>query len=379
MDKDLKFFVSAALFLLVVSLPVLVILLLPVDQFSYTAYGALSFHGGHEGGPFYPNIRLEKYEEGDLAYGTKYSVEKKVKWFTDAYGYRNMPFNGTYDIVIIGDSYALGNRLSQESMLSEVIMARTGLKVYTMASTNIDSYLKDQRFMAHPPKAVIVEYVERSMAAPPPVTLDEAANYYVRHVQLSGNPGPQEYRPADRTKIFMDRVAKLSLVKYLKTTRVNLFNRTGNESVLGQKPNPYNDLYNPGTGMFFIKDALPARQLNRQKLDATVASLETYGEFFRHQKIRFIYLPVPDKETIYNEMIPKYANATYDGFLPDVTKRLRAQDIAVIDAYTAFMDAKQKGVLLYQLDDTHWNENGVNLTAELVIDELGRLQLLNKQ
>ncbi len=62
-----------------------------------------------------------------------------------------------------------------------------------------------------------------------------------------------------------------------------------------------------------------------------------------------------------------------------MTKRLRGQDIVVIDAYTAFMDARQKGVLLYQLDDTHWNENGVNLTAELVIDELGRLQLLNRQ
>lgn len=37
-------------------------------------------------GPFYPHIKLKKFEEGDLAHHTKFSVKKEVDWYTDQYG-----------------------------------------------------------------------------------------------------------------------------------------------------------------------------------------------------------------------------------------------------------------------------------------------------
>ena len=54
-------------------------------------------------------------------------------------------------------------------------------------------------------------------------------------------------------------------------------------------------------------------------------------------------------------------------FLEQLISELKSYGIETIDTQKAFEEAFQKNqILLHHTDDTHWNANGVKLTAELI-------------
>ncbi len=140
------------------------VFILPVDFFTFRVWEALRVRKFELllPGPFYPDTRVSKEEEGDLAHHTPYAVKRKVVWVTDAHGYRNEDSGRfPYEIVIVGESEIVGNGLTQDEILSEVLERRMNTGVYALAPGSMNSFLRQGRFAGHPPRVLILARPER--------------------------------------------------------------------------------------------------------------------------------------------------------------------------------------------------------------------------
>lgn len=353
-----RFIRRGIVFLLIASSPFIVQLLFPIDHFNYRSWEALWFYRFGDDTPFYTNRHLEKIEEGDLAYRTPYAIKKQVIWQTDAYGFRNgLDVHAPYDIIIVGDSNIVGTGLSQEQMLASVLHQKTNLSVYTFASanvlSNVNKLMSHIRFREHPPSIVIVGSIERRIHELHPLDVVQTpVTSRIRH--------PVRQRMIEEA----DRAFKLSFVRQ--------FSSLVRDRIKGRKV-----IANGQTGMVFYKLAFDAQSNNLQKLNRTIGTIVDYDVYLRQNGITFIFLPIPDKETIYASDIPEaYARFRNESpFLRDLIRALDAHNVTTIDTLPAFKAEKDEHPL-YILDDTHWNEYAINLTADLIIEELNKNLLL---
>src|SRR4051812_25384780 len=71
---------------------------------------------------FYPNQKIHRQEQGDLAPYTKYARQRDVVWETDRFGVRtSFRGDGAPDILIVGSSYTAGSSLTQDDTLAVVL------------------------------------------------------------------------------------------------------------------------------------------------------------------------------------------------------------------------------------------------------------------
>jgi hypothetical protein len=57
-------------------------------------------------------------------------------------------------------------------------------------------------------------------------------------------------------------------------------------------------------------------------------------------------------------------------FLEHLTAELQVRGVETVDLQRAYEHAFQKEVVLYRRDDTHWNENGVRIAADLLAERV---------
>jgi hypothetical protein len=353
-----KFFKNAILFLAIVSLPLVIQAIFPIDYFNYRSWEALKFDKLSEDKPFYTDMYLHKIEEGDLGYRTKYAIKKDVVWQTDEYGYRNNLIRDKYDIVIIGDSNIAGSGLSQDQILSSVLIQKTNLSVYSYSSagvsSNINGFLSDKRFFENPPKIVIVGSIERRIADLPELE---------KKITIKNN-----FEIRSLTKIIekMDSILKMSMFRYYY-------------AIISEKISPRKIIVNEKTGMLFYNIGLENQKLNKINFNRSVDNIKSYKKVLEERGIQFIFLPIPDKENIYAYDLPeRFKSFRNDSeFLMDFIKELKKNNITVIDTLNIFKNQKEKG--LFQLDDTHWNQNGVNITADLIKEVIESSDFLKKE
>jgi hypothetical protein len=73
-----------------------------------------------------------------------------------------------------------------------------------------------------------------------------------------------------------------------------------------------------------------------------------------------VFLPIPNKISLYSELV--FPGEPYNQFLPRVYDGLRARGVEFIDLYHPFRASTN---FLFFASDTHWNEQGIALAAEL--------------
>lgn len=113
-----------------------------------------------------------------------------------------------------------------------------------------------------------------------------------------------------------------------------------------------------GTILFF-EGASANRKVPEEKLNRSVQTIKAYQNLFNHRGIRFIFLPIPNKETILYESL----GPPRPVFLKQLVARLKQSGVQTVDTKEAFKKAFQNGAFLYQKDDTHWNADGVKIAA----------------
>lgn len=332
---------------------------LPIDFFTFRVWEALLIKEIHSilPGHFYPRMEIEKVETGgDLAHDSSYAIPKRVKWMTDRYGYRKRDSEGMRPkIVIIGDSNILSSRLTQEEMLSEVLEARLKVPVYPYAPVgSVNTFLKDLRFIKDPPKVVILSSIEREILNMPlpkfPKRRERFLSFYEWRDRMKQTPWVQSIG------IYLDRLVKMNMLHSFR-------------SRIGNRPDRH--FYHTPTEfgmMFFLQGEKANQEIPIERLEKTAQTIEAYHQVFRKRGIRFIFLPIPNKETIYYKYLPTHQKPA---FLKQLIQVLRERKIEVVDTQKAFEEEyRSNKTLLYFLDDSHWNEKAVQLTADLIVKSI---------
>jgi hypothetical protein len=117
--------------------------------------------------------------------------------------------------------------------------------------------------------------------------------------------------------------------------------------------------------MYFLQGEAANREVPEDRFEKAIEALEACKNVLEERGIRFIFAPIPNKESIYYEYLP---NGRRPVFLEQLVRELKKREIGTIDSQKAFEDEYRKnGTLLYFLDDTHWNEDGVRLMADLIV------------
>jgi hypothetical protein len=331
---------------------------LPIDFFTFRVWEALVVREFRNllPGRFYPNMKITKEEEGDLAHHTRFAVKKKVKWITDQYGYRkHNPLNRhSHRIVIVGGSNIAGSTLTQEEILSEVLEDQLKISVYPYAPVgSINSFLKDRRIMENPPEIVIFGRVEREL-----LDLSVLKPPKKRGWPYKIKEGIQNNRMIQSFAVLLDRLSKMTLLHYFRAA----LRRSISDSPMKNFKGVASE-YGP---IFFLQGAAANQNVPKDKFDRAVDIIKSYNDILNSKGIRFIFLPIPEKENIFHE----YLNTKKPVFLKHLIFSLREMGIEVVDTQKGFEEGFEEAfndnVLLYQTDDTHWNANGVRVAADLI-------------
>ena len=347
----LKYLLLAAPFVLAVIIETFI---LPVDFFTFRVWEALFVKRslGILHGPFFPDVRLAKTEErGDLQSSAKCAREKDVVWMTDRYGYRKSASpDEIFPVVIVGDSTIAGAGLTQEEMLSEVLEKKVSRRVYPLAPGVLEDLFDHPRIKQFPPDIVILANIERFILA---------TNYHI--------PSGADFRtlsPPDKmvlaiqlnpvvqkTAVVINRVMKTIMLYYLQI-RINI----------PDEPHP------PGAEeaacpVLFLEGKNANRRVPDERIDSIAANLANVNAFFKSRGVRFIFLPIPNKENFYYQQL----GTDKPQFLTTLIKKLRKLNVEVVDTQTAFDEAARTSEkALYPRDDTHWNAEGVKVAADLL-------------
>jgi hypothetical protein len=332
---------------------------LPVDSFTFRLWEALRIDTFGEllPGVFYPRMDVTTVEEGDLGHHSVNAVKKLVRWQTDRYGFRKADSDRTaWPVVIVGDSIAAGSSLTQRELLSEVLGGTLGVDVYPLAPADMNGFLRDERFTAHPPKIVVVECVERTIPGCLPEVRDTMTerprssrpiNEWVRRVGVIQRIGV----PLDRIwKGTLRNNARASVERKLaRVTGTRAPQRGGPKEMLFLSP---------------VNTPIPEADRN-----TTVARLTGYQRILGRRGIRLVFLPIPEKQNIHHRQLP---GAERPRSLARLIAALRDAGVETVDTQAALDDAYQRdGVPLYHTDDSHLNGRGIRVVADQVAQMIG--------
>ena len=366
-----KFLAKSTLFLLPFVLAMgIELFILPIDFFTFRVWEALVIKKYYPilPGQFYPNMEVTKIEEGDLVHHTKFTYRRKVKWITDRYGYRKQNANrGKHEVVIIGDSNIAGSGLTQEDILSEVLERRLKVGVYPLSPGGIDTFLWEMRFRNDPPGIVIFASVERFIFYLPPfkISSNKVSTGFKQQIREMWYRFKNQMRQnwlIQCVGVNLDRIYKANMLQYLRASLRRMIESSGSQTIY---PDRFPSKYGP---VFFLQGADANKDVPKDQFDKAVQVIKTYDQLLRSKGIRFIFLPIPEKENIYYETLQTKKPV----FLEQLISTLKDLGIETVDTQTAFDDAFRKGVLLYHTNDTHWNENAVKITADLIKELIER-------
>jgi len=342
-------FVSPFLLVLFIEL-----FILPIDHFTFRVWEALSVGEFRNilPGPFYPNQEITKAEKGDIGHHFDFAVKREARWVTDRYGYRKKDTHvRRHPIVIVGDSNITGSGLTQEEILSEVLEKQLKASVYPYAPVrSINNFLKDKRFIESCPETLIFASIERDLLRLSALKEPKDRKWASQWMQIMN-----QNRRIQNVIVLLDRLSKLNMLHFLRASLRRCF---GSPSInlFAKAPSPYGQ-------MLFLQGAKASREVSKEILDRTIGIILSYHDIIRTRGSRFIFVPIPEKENIFHELLETRRPV----FLEELITKLKEKGVETLDTQKAFEEAYRKNkTLLYQTEDAHWNANGVRVTAELI-------------
>jgi len=321
-----KFLINIIIF----TLPLTIFLIegfLPINTFTYRPWEAMLYTTSKDVAfPFYPNQDLKMLSMGDLLHHTENTILKKENWITDELGYRNDTFIKKPKILLIGDSFIAGSSLPQDSTLTNLLNNKLDTEVYNLAPAIFNDFislLNNQ--IINKPELVVFSIVERN--TPQPI--------------LKGSHGTINQNISN-TSIFKDKLVRLYSLKYIEARikKEHGHGIPGKDSI-----------------MYFLNGE--NQENNFEKIHEIARTIISYKNYCDSIGINFIFLPLPNKETVYFDRVPL---SNQPAFIFKLDSILEINGVTTINTLALFNNEKENKYT-YHLDDTHWNSFGVNLVA----------------
>jgi len=249
-------------------------------------------------------------------------------------GFRSRRYNAdSYPIMVTGDSTIFGSGLSDDETLPWRLAEELHTPVFNAARTTLSNAL------AYPPlrgtKVVVEGWTERDIK--PRLLLE-------RTLRLG-----QAFKPfAPRKRSYMEAVRDIPPQRYsLPLIGWNVVRRIYRDVRTLKKggEQPY----------IFMQHVMYA-----EDLDQTVALLVARSRTVESLGKRYIFLPVPAKQTIYADNVDEYTR----NFIPTLVARLRKEGVEAVDLATPFLAEKDNELFFHY--DSHWNGNGAALGAKVL-------------
>ncbi len=335
---------SLVFFLIIASAFAIGEILLPQKMVTFRNWEAFSpARGDLFLGRFYPNYEVTRNEVGELAHHSPYAVKKKnIYWKTDEFGYRNNDFIQAADILLVGASNVTGSGVSQENTLTNKLIDLTGHSIYNISPIynfkEVVEHLNERRI--EKPKVLIYAMLERGIPDFEVIPLNKIPNSPL--VNLSELAKQQAYLP------YLDRAHKKSLKQYV--------NARFNNSVGAGIQSPVNDQ------MFFIQGENAINKLKIEYINHYIEAIKSYQAYCNLNGIQFAFIPIPNKETMYYEMVPFEEQPS---FISILSQKLIESGIHTVDFLGVLNDHKD-GPMLFPYDDTHLNAYSLDLMAKTI-------------
>ena len=126
-------------------------------------------------------------------------------------------------------------------------------------------------------------------------------------------------------------------------------------------------------GISLIDDFRGTVELSALQLEGMRRHLETKRNWLAERGIQYLYVAVPNKQSIYPEFLPDYFNIVssstqLDQFLAYMKKH---SDLEILDLRPVLQNAKNHGLSYYKTD-SHWNDRGAYIAYRSIIDRIGK-------
>ncbi len=111
--------------------------------------------------------------------------------------------------------------------------------------------------------------------------------------------------------------------------------------------------------------------MTEEELDAAADALLTLCAYSKASGAEFLFVPAPNKNTIYPEYMPaRYKKSAEASDLDRLLALLTERGVPFLDPRSLLLEAKEDG-LVYHRRDTHWNAAGAEIAAEAILDAFG--------
>lgn len=320
---------------------------LPINYFTHRNWEALLLHSKIPlYGPFCPNVKIKSIEVGDLAYNSEFAIAKNVIWKTDELGFRNESVMKKPDILVIGDSFIAGSSLSQEQTFTSQLNKEydSKFKIYNFAPSSFSYWVRlMEQGTIKKPKYLIFSIVERHI---PDVFVPNKNNYGSYRERAK-----YEIREIGLAPV-VERLTRFYSLQWM-TARIRNSKGNGFQSEINKK-------------MFFLQGK-SIEGGNRDDINKTVEAIVSYKKYCDSIGVKFLFLPMPNKETVYYDLVPL---SHQPNFLLRVDTLLKQKRVSAVNTLLIYNKSRSLNKFLYQLDDTHWNSYAVNVVVKAVKEKI---------
>lgn len=120
-----------------------------------------------------------------------------------------------------------------------------------------------------------------------------------------------------------------------------------------------------------LSDYLGTHLMSDRQLQNLARSLSMLDTCLEEHGIRLLYVPVPNKNTLYDEYMPYYdrVRVSEDHNLFRLYEQLEKENVPYLNLYRTFSENPQ---ILYHRTDSHWTNSGAALASMQILQALGK-------
>ncbi len=118
------------------------------------------------------------------------------------------------------------------------------------------------------------------------------------------------------------------------------------------------------------EDYMDTNAMTEAEIHAVAVSLSLMEEAVEKNGGRFVFVPIPNKASVYGEYMPYYYTKADTNNLDRVMEACGREGVSYVDMKTALTEQKEKG--LYHKRDSHWNYQGALIGYNAIMDGLGK-------